>query len=666
MAPSEHQIYQHIQLTKWYDPHDVSSLLLVLFYALGTIAIKPDILLRVLDPTGIRSIYAYEKDLDLNATIKLPNLECLVQFLIDADEEAAALTLIAALEQIPSMHGLIQLLTFFKNRVVIDSMCDIPDPYFKRGISKKSVFYMLLSRKFRGFTDIYLSGDMTQKWRELHSYRAQFKTTKLWQAVNTKLPQKSAFLGKVFNESDDNTLPLPTIQTGEEEHHVYPWILTTRERYEQLVNMELTKLNSCTNPDLSIAEELVRYTSLNQKTTFPSVLMVQYTISLLNKNYQESQDLLFRIFDYAGSSFESSQTYDSASGPLFNSFMLSHLFRACGTPQAAVKRIENVVKLVREHGSLTGVQPMLYSLFIFLKDYPHLSDNLQSAVAQLKKYFENTARNSLNSIKFLYSIESLLQLTYDAHIPQGLANAYKTRMLCMLDDKSRHIESVDPFIKTTEIWNRIGIEEIPPCYATYANTSSDFSNYRGAYSEVVQSLVSGDDAPLYSLDIGAWPYSEQQKVKQLKIRYLKKLGELDEAMNLVNVYIEDTRSKIIDKFWEFEFMKEKVYLLFECGMAARSINFITEMIGTAEKAKNAYQLTQCFILLSTALVALRKYDMAVQLMRGNMYTVFQFGQRELEKEFMNKYIEAMRNATCQTKGVTIDQLQVLQSKYMAA
>ncbi|AET38116.1 anaphase promoting complex subunit 5 Ecym_2383 [Eremothecium cymbalariae DBVPG len=665
MALKDSKLYQQIQLTKWYDPHDVSGLLLVLFYALGTIDIDPEILLRVLDPTGIGAIHNYDKNLDLHLTVKLPTLEALVEFLLEADEENAALTLVTALDQIPSIHGLIQLSIFFKTRIVIDSMRDIPDPYFKRGISKKSIFYVLLSKKFRSFNDVYLSGDMNQKWKEIKSYRSEFKTCEIWDKIKSKLPAKITFLTKVFNESEENALPLPVIRVPEsiQAAEVYPWLITTRERYEQIVNMELTKINTYTPPDLTIPEGLVRYTSLHQKTTFPSVLMVQYTIALLNKNYQESQDLLFRIFDYAGSSFETSQAYDSASGPLFNSFMLSHLFRACGTPQAAVKRIENVVKLVREHGSLTGVQPMLYSLFTFLKDYPHLSDNLQSAVSQLKKYFENTARNSLNSIKFLYAIESLMQLSRDAYIPQALENAYKTRMLCMLDDKSRQHENVDPLINTIEIWDKIGIKEIAPCYSIYTTRARDYSDYRGTYNEVSKALKDGNDAPLYSCNTTSWPYNEQQKIKRLRIQYMRRIGELDEAMMLVNRYVEDTRSKIPDKYWEFKFMQEKVYLLFSCGMAARSIMFIMDMINSADKCKNPYQLAQCFVLLSTALVTLRKYDVAIQLMKGNMHTVFQFNHKELEKKFLGIYIEAMKHVDPPSKGATVEQLVTLWNRH---
>ncbi|AMD21147.1 HEL133Cp [Eremothecium sinecaudum] len=657
--------FQHIQLTKWYDPHDISGLMLVLLYALGTINIKPEILLTVLDPTGIRAIYNYDKKIDLNATVKIPTLESLVEFLINSDEEDAALSLIRALDQIPSIHGLIQLGIFFKKGVILDSMKERQEPFFKRGIGKRSLFYVLLSKKFRGFNDMYLSGDMNQKWKELESYRLQFQVTPVWFAIRSQLPPKIAFLTKVFNETDDNKLPIPILSEPQarEDDRIYPWILATRERYENVVNMELTKINTYSPPDLTIPERLVKYTSLHQRTMFPSVLMIQYTISLLNRNYQESQYLLFRIFDYAGSSFETSQTYDSASGPLFNSFMLSHLFRACGTPQAAVKRIEHVVKLVREHGSLTSVQPMLYSLFIFLKDYPHLTDKLQSAISHLKKYFENTARNSLTSIKFLSSIESLVQLTHEAYVPQALENAYKTRMLCMLDDKSRQTENIDPFANTVEIWNRIGISEIPPCYSIYTTRIRDYSEYRGTFSEVLEALNKGNDAPLYSCNIEYWPYDEQQKVKRLRIQYLRKIGELDEAMTLVNLYIEETKSKIIDKYWEFKLMKEKVYLLLECNMAARSIAIIMAMISAADKCKNGYQLAQCFVLLSKALVALCKYDIAVQLMRGNMYTVFQLNDRELEKDFIDIYYIALENSEPVKKGATLEQLAKLRKHY---
>lgn len=641
--------FQEIYFQRNYDPHSIVCFILLFFYCLGSIDIKPSILLSIFDPTGIKSLYVHDKSIKLDRVILKPTLECLIQMLIEIEEQDAALQLIQILDNITNFHYLVLLREIFNQKAIQISLNDRQNTFFKRLITKYSVFYQLINRGFFGFRDSKLVDEnIHASWWAFNSYKDQFKNTALYQRLRSFLPVEKVLFTRVFDifkDSDElqyrNGSKCTYFPSTFETDCALPWLIVTPQRFESILECELIKFTLFKNEISDTAQGIVKYTSIHDKTIFTKVLFIEYMIASINKNYEEAHSLMYRFFDYYNQ-FESCQDFSFEIKELFNIFILGNFYLEFGTPEVAMKKYEDIINLIRERGSLNIGGTLVYSLFIFLINYPQFISNLSPLLNELKKYFQSLSEKSVNDMKFLYSMDFFFSMCSEGYVPFLLELNFIIQALYIKDTTPSIDKNADKCLTVSLLWHYLGINDLKDIYESILDKPSD-------NEDLIQiKFFLQNDMPMANklikkLEIKELPYHQLQELKLLKIQYLQRNDELNNAMILINQCIDDTTSKYLDARWKFEFLKAKFNIMLSCGLTARAIPILMEIIDNSKNNKNSYMLCQSLLMLCKALNKLKKYDQSIKLLEDNMHVVLQFNQMTLTKTMLEQYIYAMES-----------------------
>lgn len=664
---------QPIVITKGLTPHDISTLILVVLYCTDTEGFSSRTLFKVIPPISAVSkdeaMFQLSKDADTNLLLK-PILLELIEFLLKNDAEKAALRLLAALDSITNLNGISRLIRILDTHSLINTYREITERtnqrVFKRQLTRKSVFGAFVNRCVSKYK-VEDFQDSEMLWSNFLAYTRLFKKSSLWESLSKKIPPLDPVMSFIFENkhySDD----LESFKEFDEAglFKRYSEVLLTNEKllmvfskehFQSLLNSEVEQIIHSNGKMSRSTREILRGMSLEDKTRFPTVYVLDYLESISRHEYDRSLDSLYRYYDYV-----LSQNNDHYYHMSLLSLATFHGHYNNG--EAAVKTFEEAISVARENKDMATLNLILVWVFGFIKQHPDLSHKFHVTTEQIINYLKSCS-DAESSVVFenAYKFESLWTMLNGGSVPAVLESSFKSFVIALQSSSFQsQFESI--FEHSAKMWFDLGFTFLGSTYlklvqesGTLQETPNKDQQPRNSFENLLLEsnqydyISKGFEAlcdhsygtvqrTLLKLNSPLLSYNEKRCLELLDIRYRKALLDYDEAIKLSASKIKECQVRYKDSKWEFRFAKERCKIMIESGTEARCLSMVMDMLETANQIKDPFVSAQTAVLFCDVLCCLGRYHEAIDILESNIHCILQFSDVELQHDFFTVYSSA--------------------------
>ncbi|SCW03342.1 LAFE_0G08306g1_1 [Lachancea fermentati] len=670
-------IGRSVLVTNTLTPHDISVLVLVAFYCGNVERVSPSLISTMIPPLTSDSqdaaMYAISKNSNPPLPV-LPTLEELIQRLFEKNHSQAGIKLLAVLDAINNLNGVTRLLKILDKQCLrlsyraMDSRNE--KRVFKRQLTRKSVLGSYLARCV---TKHMLEDfqDSERLWNNLVRYRDEFKLTKLYKCSasdsylldpvmsfivqDKKSPER---FGSVHGMQEVELFQNFTDLFHGDENSM---MMISKEHLQALLNAELTRALHDGGQVNSSTREILSHMTLEDKSRFPTVHILNYLQAMANQEYDTSIRHLYRYFDYMLG--QNSDHYFHMSLLSLATFH-SHF----NNDEAAVKTFEEAIAVARENKDISTLNLILIWVFEFIKKRPNLAGKFHVTTEQIVTYLR-TCPDSHSLIVFekAYLFESLFVMLNGGFVPDILEAAFKSFVIG-LQGTSLKSEFGSIMQHNVRIWKCLGSSALTKAYENLCDVSSNetmFSvpKYRGMTERSVLDEVR---CLLSRLDSPSIEYEERRQLERLKIEYLSELGDFNEAIKLTNNLIKQCQFDYTDTYWEFEFTLIKCRIFMKSGLGPRCKIMVESLIDNIPKTRNAFSAAKLAVLLSQLLFIAGEFSKAIEILNSNVHVVLQFTDEDLREDYFTLYLacfeKQIESVPKTSIGITREQLITLKDQ----
>lgn len=589
---------QPILLVRGFDPYDLCCLILSLQYVLGTHELSPQILMRVLKVV----------DEEMNNDFKMPTLEALVSFLLEEKLEDVALELMRVLFSIKSYAHIQDLVDVFRDSIILrpDDMTN--QSKYTNSICKASAICLMLPKIFSDpGTDQLFVEDIQRLWNSIDTFVGTFRHTSLFLALKSSLPGRCILLESIYPKYYLNEVN-STVNTGLEVRCIKsaPWLITTHDKFRLILNHEVTRLIETPTRSIIFAEKIIRHTTLNDRTLFPDIIILEIILLRKTNNYEELINKIYQYFDYCRNSKSS---YSSSSlSYVCQTFVLSTLYQDYGSTAAALKTLHELIDNIREKSGVQGLANLWDVLLHHLVIYPNETSDLKQNIYELLKPLNEKDNSSSYMMEYWYSCQLLLGVHEFGDVRAIFEAMTKLKAISgngYLNESNRVSKEV---LHST--WKFLGFNDVATCF--------------GANVEI-------DD-------------KRQKEINSVKTLQAQK--RYSEVISILETLIRNAESNNDGVPWKLWCMREVISTMVSAGNSARAQPKIKEYVELCLERKNDHELSFGILLMAKALITWNQYEESYKLLSANLDILLQFSDdiKDEAKKLFEEAREKLENS----------------------
>ncbi|CDO93169.1 unnamed protein product [Kluyveromyces dobzhanskii CBS 2104] len=569
--------YQNITIVKEYDPYDVCCVVLLVLYCLGEIELSPNIFTRIL-----QLVPNEEAD-----GVGLPTLENLVNFLRGKKQTEAASKLVEVIFTITSynhIHVLIQLL----RGAIVDS----PDQQgiyskFVKILCRSGVICSLLPRAIvdTGVSEFVVE-DIHQIVDSLHAFKSAFEITETYTMYVHEASTESSLKSRIFpHDQTDGGLGGSPFVTHASTRISNPWLIVSAAKFRIILNHTINaSLKDIYNVP-EIVESITKYTTLNDRTRFPDILLLEMVLLRKSKNYQKTVDKIYQYFDYCRNS-NISVSSSSNFSHVCQTFILSSLYQDHGSPDLALKTLQELINTIREKTGVHGLSNLWDILIHHLLVQPEESRILRKSIYDLLRPLNDNKNSTPEMLQYWYTCQVALNLHESGYVPNILEQTTMVNALShdfLKDDMNRVATEV-----STLVWSFVGFDDIAQCF-------------------------------------GEPPVINVKKSKHLKrVDQLLKDKYYSEAIDKIEKLVDEANANNDSMSSEFDYLQKRIHIMLAAGNTARAHPIICQYIDKCRETKNDYQLSRAILCMVRLMNGWGQYHDSYNLMNSNLNILLQY------------------------------------------
>ena len=328
--------YQPILIVRGYDPYDISSVILVLLYCLGSKDLTPNIILGILQLTPKAN----------SIGVGLPTLENFVKYLLKVSTKRITINLLHILFSITNYDQIQDLIHLLQEAIVTSLDQQRVSSRFDRLLCVDSAIYDLLPRIIVDSSyEHYFVEDVVQIIQSLESFKLRFTHCDIYREFESEIFKPNSILDQIFSHPNPNDCEVSPFITVENNGNTIPWLVVSGEKFSILLNyvVQLAISNS-TSDDL--AGSIIEYTSFNDRTRFPDIILLEMIHYRKIKDYEKTIERIYQYFDYCRNS-NIAVTSSSNFSHICQTFVLSSLHQDHGSPEVALKSLHELIETIR-------------------------------------------------------------------------------------------------------------------------------------------------------------------------------------------------------------------------------------------------------------------------------------------------------------------------------
>lgn len=658
--------YGPLGITNFITPYDLCILILVHVHCSqdNGIAVPTEVFLRLISPT--RPSVEWNPMLKDNSNLRpasavpspiLPILEHVIRILLDdKDGNSMALTLMGYLEAINGLDSINRLMMDLERNCLVSNYRSIKmrTTVTRRQIAKASFLGTFLSTCLRK----YQFGDFEMRetiWINLQSFKTVFKQTALWLQIKDNIhiekvkkcllandetsvedQQMMEFFQHLDDCNGDNS------KTMNEDIH---GSLISIQHLQSIVNWQIvnwlvnTKSNDRSGKEgdstsyrepYQLVSDLLDTLSLNDATKFPLVFILKYLEAIGENSYQTALDSLHNYFDYKSTG--NSQNYFHISLLCLATFHSS--FNEC---DAAINSFEEATRIARENKDMETLNLIMIWIVNFIEVHPEYANRFYITVEQIIKYLKNSSDvEDANIFSNAYKFETLLLMVKESRTIDVSNSLLKFMAMTLQNVPSQNIDLFQSLVGyEIEFWKELGYVSISNVYEKFLvqTSSSSLRNHdctvinleieaafealeKDDFSKVKQCLRKSESLKL--------DYDQKIKLKYLRVKYLIRIGDYDQSMQMINQYIKECCEDVMDSNWKFKFEMESIEILLLNNVGIRGLPKIMQLVDKYKEIGNPLRCVILLIKLCDILIQVGRNAEAECLVNCNLPTLLEF------------------------------------------
>lgn len=624
-------VQSNLKITTSLAPYDVSILVLIYLYCFKGARVSAKVFTTLITPTipSREIIPILEKDIHTFHVQKplLPLLQPLVSSLIELNETQLAIELVSFLKSIKSLDVVTQLLNTLESNCLVKEYrsqeLKLGDRKVKR-ITRTSFLGLYVGKCVTKY-QISEFEERRSLWESLERYFEVFKSTSTWSSIAGRVKEVSFefVTGSDQYENDDGMISFfrgfcQSLKTPDSDV-----VMIGYTHLQSLLNWAIADMSqnrSQLDPGMNNVLNLL---SLNEITHFPAIHVIRYLEAMRNNCYQEALDALHNYFDY--------MLTRSGDKCFHVSLLCLATFHAQSHDcPAAVKAFEEATKVARENKDGETLNLIMIWVVDFIEKNPEYSGHFQVTVDQIVRYLKSCSDDESSLVfEYAYKFESLLLMMNNSSPVEVLESAYKYLVIVLqrLEVGSNLGTALGHWAR---VWENLGYHCLSDVYKAFAR-SEDLSikceieaclkaHNNNDFGRMFQTLLKSTSPNLV--------YEHRKQMNLLEIRYLISLEDYPEAMKKVYKNIEDSRVDVVDFRWLVSFELEKCRIMLACGVAARCLPLLVDLLNGSLYSENPFRFSECLILLCEILLNMGKSMECMSLLRSNLSVVLKFPEFE--------------------------------------
>ncbi|SCU95839.1 LAMI_0F04016g1_1 [Lachancea mirantina] len=619
-------------------PHDVSILILLVFYCINIEQIDLDIFVKLIPPSTEESndlaLLEFNQGAPIVADATL--FGCL-SILEENNHKALAARLVSTLKSIRNVDGLSRLVRVLEKHCLKPSYRSFSVGegvrVFKRQIAQGSFLGRYLSQcilrhKIEEFQESEILWENLLVYRSTGCYEdVDFDLDPVMAYIFTQSDTESDISRfNVFNQGLEDALILkkPPKVNG----HT---LMLFKNHLNALLSEEFHRM---TRLDLQMSDRtkcILASMTLDDLSCFPTAHMLKYLQALRDRQYDVSLDELYKYFDYMlgynGENFFHTSLLALAS-------FHAHFYNN----DIAVKTFEEATTVARENKDINTLNLLLMWVFEFLEKDRQRADEFKITTKQILDYLKSSSDDQ-SSIIFenAYKFESRWLLLGNTGVDLVLQATFKALVLNFqnLQFTSDHRSL---YKHMSKVWRDLGSSTLSEVYSKLAGEKKDdcMSSYRKAEKAFDERDFATVRLHLDIIDSPAISYESRKEWQLLRLRFLKETGSYVEAMNFVNLRIKECKNECPNRIWKLNFLLEKCYILLDFNMAARCIPLIEPLQQTARETMDPKTNARLALLLVEILMHLEKLEEAIEVLNCTFHSMVQYCDYSDHKHIMRK------------------------------
>lgn len=619
--------HSSLKITTSLSPYDVSVLVLIYLYCFNHARIPAKVFTTLITPTipPPETIPILEKDFQGGFHQKplLPVLESLVSYLISIDERDLAIELVSFIRSIKSLDVVTQLLKILERNCLFKSFRSNRNKngeYKVRRVTKTSFLGAYVEKCVTKY-QVSEFGERRALWENLGRYLDKFQTTATWRGVREHIREISfGFMtGPKCNEEDDEMITFfeGFCQNSKVQDHEV--VMIGYSHLQSLLNWAIADMSqnkSSLDPSIN---SILTMLSLNEITHFPAIHVIRYLEAIRNNCYQTALDALHNYFDYMLTRSDEKCFHVSL-------LCLATFHSQSHDYAAAVKAFEEATKVARENKDSETLNLIMIWVVDFIEKNPEYSSHFQVTVDQIVKYLK-TCSDDESSLVFehAYKFESLLLMMENSSSVQVLEAVFKYLVIVLQRlEVGSNLDSA--FGHWAKVWNNLGYSCLGSVYETFTciDTSSIDTEIKNTYKaldnddlDIVRHTLSKSGSPKLE-------YEQRKQINLLEIKYLIAIEDFPDAMRKVYQNIAEAQTNVVDSRWVIAFELEKCRIMLSCGVAARCLPLLMELLNGSMQSENPLRFSECLLLLCEVLQSMGKHNEGLSLLRPNLSVILQF------------------------------------------
>ncbi|KAG0679410.1 anaphase promoting complex subunit 5 [Kluyveromyces marxianus] len=569
--------YQPILIVRGYDPYDISSVILVLLYCLGSKDLTPNIILGILQLTPKAN----------SIGVGLPTLENFVKYLLKVSTKRITINLLHILFSITNYDQIQDLIHLLQEAIVTSLDQQRVSSRFDRLLCVDSAIYDLLPRIIVDSSyEHYFVEDVVQIIQSLESFKLRFTHCDIYKEFESEIFKPNSILDQIFSHPNPNDCEVSPFTTVENNGNTIPWLVVSGEKFSILLNYVVQlAISKSTSDDLS--ESIIEYTSFNDRTRFPDIILLEMIHYRKIKDYEKTIERIYQYFDYCRNS-NIAVTSSSNFSHICQTFVLSSLHQDHGSPEVALKSLHELIETIREKSGLHGLCNLWDVLIHHIFIQPGDLSSLQRSIHDLLKPFNDNQSTSPEMLQYFFTSQLVLNLHEVGYVPKVLELLSTVIAISsggLTDDKHRVTAEV-----LSLAWSFLGFDDIGSCYSELIPTN-------------------------------------RNKQKQLqRVEKLVNNKFYTEAVSAVEKMLEETERNDEGMTWKFSFMRKKIEVMLAAGNPARAHPLIIKYTEKCRETRNDYELSYAILYMARLLNGWKQYKDSYKLLSANIHIIFQYSQ----------------------------------------
>lgn len=592
--------FQKIRVVTGYDPYDLSCVALLVLYCLGEINLSLHNITRILQIVP-------NDELD---SVGLPTLKNLVLYLRKNEDSQtkASFKLINLIFSISSFNHIQELIHHLRDAIIVSPDQQGVLSKFRRILCRSSVICELLPRVIidSNISEFFVE-DIHQIVESFQAFKTRFLSCDISNIYREDINNSSNLTSRIFSHTHTNDcFPESPFITNQGIGNSLPWLIVSADKFKVILNYALQISMKDINLGSELAETIIRYTNLNDRTRFPDILLLEIVLLRKSKNYQGTIDKMYQYFDYCRNSNVSVSSSTNFSH-ICQTFTLSSLYQDHGSPEFALKTLHELIDTIREKSDVHGLSHLWDILIHHLLLYPDESRVLQKSIYELLRPFNDKKNTSPEMLQYWYTFQVAMNLHQNGYIPDILELATKVSALSnygLMDHMNR--VSTEVLLMT---WSFVGFDDMACCFGK--------------------------------------PFLNNVK-KHRQLTNVEKLLEdkyYSEAIKKVEALLNEVNAKNFSISFKFACTQMSIRIMLAAGNAARAQPIIRQYIDKCRETKNDHELSKAILCMVRMLNGWQQYQDSYKLMNSNLSILLQYSgsMKEEAKQLYKETSLALEN-----------------------